>query len=160
MLFKQSKYRKLKERAIEYGDFAYVDSVLAYNTFMTSKNVKQLLINTVINKDFACLPDFIMQIWGGLTTADSDDDNNSEEPGFPEMALDKETVLQFLYQRTKSGELESLSLCFAEPKYSLILGRAIGKFGKGATIDELRDFINPANLLKASVEYAKSYPTQ
>ena len=153
---KQFKYRKLKEKAIEYKDFTYVEPSLMYETFITAKNAKQLLINTVGNKDFAFFPYLLMQIWSGLNITGSDDGNNSEEPGSPEMALDKETVLQFLYQRTKSGELESLSLCFTEPKYSLILGRAIGKFGKSATIDELWDFINPTNLLRASVEYAKN----
>lgn len=150
------KYQKLKESALEYDDLTDVDFEAAYNAFTTSKNVTQLANNRAVNKKFNFSPYPSKQFWTNLSSLDGNSFYKTDGPGYPEMALDEETVRQFLYKRTDSGELESLPLCFVEPKYSLILGRAIGKFGRSATTAELWSFINPERLLADTNEFNRS----
>ena len=137
---KMFKYRKLKDKTIEWEDHTYVDSVSSYNKFMTASRSNQLSSISYPTK----------QLWYAMYKLDGNGLNNLDEPGRPEMALDKETVKQYMYERTNTGKLESLSLCYVNPVYSLILGHTIKKFSKRATIDELWNFINPINLLKDS----------
>lgn len=134
---KKFTYLKLKEKITEWEDVTYtdIDGInRMYEKFITAKNTHQLLSTSFPTEQF----------WWGLGKMEDDG------PGFPKMALDVDTVRQFIYERNNARELKSLSLCFLPPKYSALLFFTLGKCGKSVLREDLWKLVNPINLIKAS----------